>query len=194
MITHIRTISSALIFFLLYLVLTAPIAAAGKSSYKKTFEDYQVPEVILLNQNSEEVNLRELLDSDKPLILDFIYGTCTTICPVLSAGFAHFQSKLGENSESVQMLSISIDPDNDTPDIMNAYLKRYGAKPGWDILTGQRDRVIHVLQEFDAYVSNKMDHYPLIIMRAPGSDKWVRIYGLLSASDLTREYLEMLNN
>jgi cytochrome oxidase Cu insertion factor (SCO1/SenC/PrrC family) len=56
--------------------------AAGKPMYKKTIEEYKVPDVMLLSQEGREVQLQSYLNTDKPIILDFIYGTCSTICVV----------------------------------------------------------------------------------------------------------------
>jgi protein SCO1/2 len=166
----------------------------GKPRYKRTLENYQVPDVTLINQDGQPIKLKALLNSDKPVLLDFIYGTCTTICPVLSIGFSYFQKKLGPEAGDVQLVSVSIDPDNDTPETMKEYLKRYNAQPGWDFLTGNRGDILQVMKAFDAYVINKMDHRPLTILHAPGDDKWVRIHGLLGMADLMKEYKELLKN
>ena len=106
-------------------------------------------------------------------------------------GFSHFQLKLGKESNRVQLVSISIDPDNDTPETMKAYLKRYKSQPGWDFLTGEHQDIIQVMKAFDAYVVNKMNHYPLTIFHAPGSKEWVRVDGLLGVSDIMNEYRKL---
>lgn len=185
---RIRTLFHLLIF--LFLIVAG--SSEGKTGYKRTLETYQVPDVTLVNQDGKRINLKALLDSEKPVLLDFIYGTCTTICPVLSIGFSHFQKKLGPAAGNVQLVSISIDPDNDTPEVMKEYLERYDAQPGWDFLTGNREDIIAVMRAFDAYVINKMNHYPLTILHAPGDDKWVRINELLATSDLMNEYQGLL--
>jgi protein SCO1/2 len=171
--------------------LAASTWAADKKVYTRTIEEYQIPDVTLLNQNGEEVHLKSYLDSDKLVAIDFIFGTCTTICPVLSVSFAHLQKNLGEDLNRVRLVSISIDPDNDTPELMKEHLQKYGAMTGWDAFTGKREHIIQVLKAFDAYVANKMDHFPLTILRVPGEKQWVRLYGLLSASDLKREYEQL---
>jgi protein SCO1 len=170
--------------------LVGQVEAAPK--YKRTVEKYKVPDVTLVNQEGERVHLKSLLEGDKPVILDFIYGTCTTICPVLSIGFSHFQKQLGADVVNVRLVSISIDPDNDTPQVMKEYLARYNAREGWDFLSGKREDVILVMKAFDAYVVNKMNHYPLTILHAPGSKHWIRITELLGSSDLMREYESLL--
>ena len=178
--------AAVILYTVFFFFLAALPQAQGKMYYKRTIEQYTVPDVILINQEGKEVHIKSFLDSEKPVVLDFIYGTCTTICPILSVGYAHFQKELGAKAGSVQLVSISIDPDNDTPEVLRAHLQRYGAQPGWDILTGKRDNIVEVLTEFDAYVTNKMNHFPLTILHAPGSDTWIRLDGLLSASDIMK--------
>lgn len=158
------------------------------NSYQRTIQKYQAPDVTLINQDGREVRFKNLMESDKPIIIDFIFGTCTTICPILSAGFHNLQQKLGDESQKVHLVSISIDPENDTPRIMKEYLKRYRAKPGWDFLTGSRDDIDKVMRAFNAYIPNKMYHFPLTLIHAPKDDTWVRINGLTSTAEFMTEY------
>ena len=185
-----RQLLLPVLFFLFFFLLASQVQAAAK--YKRTVEKYKVPDVTLVNQDGKRINLKTFLDGDKPVILDFIYGTCTTICPVLSIGFSHFQKKMGPDVDKVRLVSISIDPDNDTPQVMKEYLQRYNAREGWDFLTGKREDIIMVMRAFDAYVTNKMNHYPLTILHGPGEENWIRINELLSTSDLMKEHKLLL--
>jgi protein SCO1/2 len=173
----------------LLLALAAKVAMA--EGYKRDVVKYKVPEVVLTSQDGEDLSLPALLEKDKPVMVNFIYATCTTICPVLSAGFANFQRKLGDESEDVYLASITIDPEYDSPEVMKEYLERYRARPGWDFLTGSREDIDSVMKAFDAYVSNKMNHYPLIFLKAPGSGSWVRLDGLMGTSELIAEYRKL---
>jgi protein SCO1/2 len=172
---------------LLILISTTGIASAEKKSYQRTVEKYTMPDVTLINQEGKKVRLKSLMESDKPVIVDFIFGTCTTICPVLSAGYINLQNKLGADSQKVHLVSISIDPENDTPKVMREYLKRYRAKPGWDFFTGSRKDIDTVMKAFNAYIPNKMSHYALTLIHMPKDDSWVRIYGILSSSEFLAE-------
>lgn len=183
----IRTRLTA-VLLILVLAMISRVSSAEELKYKRSIEDYSIPEVTLVNQNGARVKLKSLITSNKPVVVDFIYGTCTTICPVLSAGYANLQQKLGEGSSRVQLISISIDPENDTPKVMKEYLKRYRAKPGWDFLTGSRADIDKVMRAFNAYIPNKMYHYPLNLIRNPKNGKWVRIFGLTSTSEFMNEY------
>lgn len=162
--------------------------------YERSVHRYEVPPVTLLSQDRMQVRLDEFVNSDQPVLLDFIFGTCTTICPVLSAGYSNLQSKLGEDAEQVKLVSISIDPEHDTPEVMKKYLERYRAKPGWDFFTGSRADIDRVMRAFDAYVPDKMSHRPVMFLRAPGEQEWIRIYGLVSTRELMQEYQQLLED
>jgi protein SCO1/2 len=186
-----------LFFFLLVTVsLNFPareVPGATGATYRKTIEVYNIPDVTLINQEGKKVRLKKILSTDKPVLVDFVYTTCTTICPVLSANFVNFQRKKGPEAGKIQLVSISIDPENDTPKTMKAYLKRYGAKQGWDFLTGSRedmDKVIRAFNALNGTVLNKMDHLPIILIKSPADHRWVRINGLIGTTELIKIYEE----
>ncbi|HXL33729.1 MAG TPA: SCO family protein [Gemmatimonadales bacterium] len=81
----------------------------------RTTAEYKLPKVQLVRDDGRTVYLAEELDDGRPVVLDFIYTSCTTICPVMSGIFAQLQTKLGSEPDQVHMVSISIDPEQDTP-------------------------------------------------------------------------------
>lgn len=176
-----------LLIIAVILTCSAGVATAEKKTYQRTIEKYSLPDVTLINQDGKKVRLKSLLESDKPVIVDFIFGTCTTICPVLSAGYLNLQNSLGADSQKIHLVSISIDPENDSPKVMKEYLKRYKAKPGWDFFTGSRKDIDAVMRGFNAYIPNKMSHYALTLIHKPHDDKWIRIFGILSSSEFLAE-------
>jgi protein SCO1/2 len=188
-----RAIPYLLAVVLISALLTIPLSSRAEvpKRFQRSVEHYSVPDVVLVNQDRQKVRLPELLSADKPVMLDFIYGTCTTVCPVLSAGFSNLQKKLGPAAEDLQLVSVTIDPQHDTPEIMAEYLQRYRRKPGWDFLTGSSEDIDKVMHAFNAYVPNKMNHYPLTLMRGPGKQEWIRIYGLIGTADLMDEYRKL---
>ena len=162
-------------------------AQASDNGNRKAGESYLVPDVVLTNQNEAKVRLRSLLQTSKPVLLDFIYSTCTTTCPVLSAGYASVQNRIGSDTQKVQLVSISIDPERDTPQVMKEYLKRYHARPGWDFLTGSVEDIGRVLTAFRTHEMN--DNY-FTLVRSPAAEKWTRILGRLSAAEIQETYLK----
>lgn len=162
-------------------------AAMSAPHYAVTSGRYDVPDVVLLDQSAAQVSLRSLLDSEEPIALNFIFTTCTTICPVMTATFAQMQRELGPEAAGIRLVSISIDPDYDRPGILDEYASKFGAGSNWLFLTGDGNDVTNVLRSFDAYAGSKLNHRAVTLLRRPGSDAWVRIDGLTSGSSLAKE-------
>ena len=158
------------------------------TKYRRTITRYEVPDLVLVNQDGVRVRLPQALAADRPVLLDFFFSTCTTVCPVRSAGFSSLLKRLGAEAREVRVVSITIDPDHDTPEVLRDYRARFGGGQEWELLTGSREDVERVSKAFDAYGSSKSEHRPLSFLRPPGSDSWVRIDGLIGAADLLAEY------
>ena len=169
--------------------------SAAQDGYVRSQVDYTVPDVKLVNAEGATVPLRsELAEQDKPVILNFIFNTCGAICPVMSATFSQVQESLGEARDAVRMVSISIDPEQDTPDALKAYAGKYGAGPQWQMLTGSLDDSIAVQRAFGVYRGDKMSHQPATFLRAAPGQPWVRLEGFASAADILREYRQLRSN
>lgn len=160
----------------------------NQEAYTRNETTYQLPDVLLTDQNGRKLAVGDVLGGNEPVILNFIFTTCTTICPVLSASFSQLQKKYASDLTGVRMISISIDPEHDTPAKMKEYAQKFGASESWTFLTGDLNDVHNVLKAFDAYRGDKMNHIPLTFLRASAEDNWVRLEGFASAGDLIREY------
>lgn len=179
--------TATVILYSLVALLAQPAVSGAAQRYARSVHGYQVPDVTLVDQDRQPVPLKQLLQTDKPVLLDFFYASCTTICPVLSAGFANLQKKIPGSTTKLQLISISIDPEHDTPEVLRAYLKRYRAKPGWTFLTGQREDIYRVMHAMDAFVPDKMSHFPLTLILDHKTGQWTRIDGLIGTRDLISE-------
>jgi len=169
-------------------------AALQNPRYAVTTERYDVPDVELIDESGSPVALRQLLEGDHPVALNFIFTTCTTICPVMTATFARMQRELGESADQLRLVSISIDPENDRPGVLKAYAKRFRADVGWTFLTGDGPDITKVLLSFKTYGGSKMNHQPVTLLKSPQSASWLRIDGLASSADLAHEVQMRLLN
>jgi protein SCO1/2 len=168
---------------------------AEADGYVRTQAAYTVPDVKLVDADGAGVPLRnQLAEQDKPVILNFIFTTCGAICPVMSATFSQVQAALGPARDAVRMLSISIDPEEDTPAALKAYADKYGAGPQWQMLTGSLTDSIAVQRAFDVYRGDKMSHQPATFLRAAPGQPWVRLDGFASADDILREVRQLRSN
>ncbi len=163
-------------------------AEPAKSGYQRSLHSYTLPEVTLVREDGKKVPFPADMDDGRPVLLNFIYTTCTAICPVLSQTFSGFQQKLGPEVEKVRMISVSVDPEQDTPERLAKYARRYHAGPQWTHYTGSVDASIQVQKAFGAYYVDKMNHRPVVFLRAAPGQRWVRLDGFATPDDLVKEY------
>jgi protein SCO1/2 len=161
---------------------------AVNQAVRRTEIAYTMPDVRLVRQDGKTMSLKDALGDDKAVVVNFIYTTCTTICPLSSQVFAQFESKLGDLKSGVHLVSFSIDPEQDTPARLVEYAKKFHAGKNWDHYTGTLEASVAVQKAFDAYRGDKMNHGPLTLMRAAHGKTWVRLDGFASADDLLMEY------
>jgi len=163
----------------------AQMAAASKDATVRLLAPQPViPEASFLDQEGRSITLREALGGDQPVLLNFIFTTCTTICPVMSAGMAQFLSNLGEERERVRVVSVSIDPELDSVDVLRAYAARYHASSSWRFLTGSRAAVEAAQRAFGSYRGGKTNHTPGTFVRASADAPWIALDGFASAETL----------
>ena len=161
---------------------------APEPRYTRTTAAYAPPDVPLTSAEGTSTRLGAILGAGGPLFLQFIFTSCTTVCPVMSTSFAGMQSRLGPNDARPRFVSISIDPAYDTPERLRHYAKRFDAGAGWQFFTGRAEDIAAVQKAFDAYPgNNKMRHVPVTFFRAAPGKRWVRLEGLPNAAQLLGE-------
>jgi protein SCO1/2 len=148
---------------------------------------YVIPDVPLTRDDGKAVRLPQELDDGRPVVLTFIYTSCTTVCPLTSATLAELQRRLGATRDGVHLVSITIDPEFDTPTRLHEYAKQFGAGPAWQHYTGTLTASQTAQRAFDVYRGDKMDHSPVTLVRAAPGARWVRIDGFASAEQLLAE-------
>jgi protein SCO1 len=149
---------------------------------------YSLPNVQLVRQDGKRISLEQALGADRPVLVNFVYTTCTTICPLSSQVFSQFQEKLAAQHGAAHLVSISIDPEQDTPVRLTQYAHRFHAGPNWDHFTGTTEASIAVQRAFDVYRGDKMNHGAVTLLRAAHGSDWIRLDGFATADDLLGAY------
>lgn len=165
-------------------------SASAKDTVKRSTHDYNAPRLTMLNQNNETVAIQQLLRSNKPIMVNFIFTTCPTICPVLSSTFSVVNRELA-GAKNLTMISISIDPEADTPTALQQYAKKFEARENWTFVTGTIEDSIQLQKAFDIYRGSKMNHEPVTYLRANANKPWTRLDGFPSSEQLISEYHHM---
>ncbi|GAC1460241.1 MAG: SCO family protein [Steroidobacteraceae bacterium] len=169
---------------------SAPAHAASTpiSSIRK----YAVPAVSLVRDDGKVVSLPDEMDDGRPIVLNFIFTTCSSICPLMSSVFAQFERRLGADAGKVHLMSISIDPEQDTPARLREYARRFHAGLEWQHYTGTLDASLTAQRAFDLYRGGKMSHAAVTLMRAAPGKPWLRIEGFVTSEDMVRDYRKLL--
>jgi protein SCO1/2 len=126
---------------------------------------YTVPPVSQVRDDGKKVSFADELNDGRPVVLNFIYTTCTAICPITSSIFAQLQDRLGADRVKVHLVSVSIDPEQDTPARLREYATRFAADQNWNHYTGTAEASLSIQRAFDVYRGDKMRHDPVSFIR-----------------------------
>ena len=168
------------------------VAVAAAATVLRSTARYEAPDVTLVRQDGRKVSLPRELDDGRPVLLNFIFTTCSSSCPLASRTLEEFQRKLGAQAARVHLMSISIDPEEDTPARLTEYAHRFHAGPGWQYYTGTVAASIAAQQAFDVYRGEKMSHTAVTLLRSAPGKPWLRIEGFVTADDLMDDYRKLL--
>jgi protein SCO1/2 len=197
------------LFFLLALSAAALLAAGRVVSADETTGDsaalpplpnarvvstsqYPVPPVRLVRDDGKVVLFPEELNDGRPVVLNFIFTTCSSTCPLMSQTFAQFDSELGADRERVHLMSISTDPEEDTPTRLREYAQKFHAGPEWQHYTGTIEASIAAQRAFNVWRGDKMSHTPVTLLRAAPGKPWLRIEGFVTPDELLQLYRHQL--
>ncbi len=146
----------------------------------ESFSAAKIPDAQVYDQFGRELNFYSDLVKDKVVAINFVFTTCTAICPSLAATFRRVQQEAAARGLEVQLISVSVDPATDTPERLKDFATKFKAEPGWTFVTGEKSRIDSVLQALGAAVSNRNDHTPMMLIGNDASNYWTRAYGLTS--------------
>ena len=153
---------------------------------------YVVPDVKLTRQDGVDISLPAEMNDGRPVMVNFIFTSCGSICPLMSQVFGQVQRRLAGEGAAVHLMSISTDPEEDTPARLREYAGRFGALAGWNHYTGTLEASQTAQRAFGVYRGDKMSHTPVTLIRAEPGGPWLRIEGFVTPDDLLRQYHQLL--
>lgn len=173
----LKKILSALLF--LVLACNSSLQAFAKAP---TFADVKV-----LNQHGESLNFYSDLVQDKVVAINFIFTRCTMVCPMLGYHFGQLRQTLGEKAgKQVHLISISIDPVNDSPERLKAWSDQFNSGPGWTQVTGNKVAIDELLKSLQSFVPDINDHSTLVLVGDDKRQNWQRVEGFSSSEHLLK--------
>jgi protein SCO1 len=145
----------------------------------------RIPDITIYDQNGKQLHFYTDLIKGKTVAINFIFTTCTTICPPMTATFRKVQQQLGERvGADIEMISISVDPTTDVPARIKDYANKFNVGPGWTFVTGSRLEINQLLKALGGYAADRNEHTPVILVGNERAGYWTRTYGLASPATI----------
>ena len=161
-----------------------PPTPAGATA--PAFDDFVVPDAALTDQDGRSVRFAELV-AGRIVAVNFVFTTCTTSCPVLGTNFGELRRQFGDRlGKEVALISVSVDPQADTPERLKAWAAKFGGGPGWTLLTGPRTAVDGLLRGLGAYSPDKSGHPSTVLVIDGVNGRALRTSGLVAPAELAR--------
>jgi protein SCO1 len=132
------------------------------------------PNVPLQTHDGRTVRFYDDLVKGKKVIINFTYSHCTNTCPATSSNLSKVQDLLGDRvGKDVFFISLSLDPDRDTPEVLKEQAKLVKARKGWTFATGRREDIDTIRRELGLYDSPDFrDHMGLLTFGNEPEGKW----------------------
>lgn len=147
---------------------------------------------VLLTQDNKPVRFYDDLLKDKIVLINFIFTSCKGVCSPMTANLLKVQSYLGDRAASdIHMITISVDPTVDTPDVLKKYASSFKVKPGWHFLTGDKESVDLVLSKLGALVKSRDEHSTVLLIGNMKTGEWTKIHAMLKPSQIADTVINM---
>ncbi len=177
---------------LLALLLAAPLFAqdAPQRPAAAYFGDIE-----LLNQDGKPMRLYSDVMKDKVVVINSFFASCTASCPVMSKSLAALQSRFADRlGRDLVLVSITVDPEHDTPAKLRAYADKWQAHRGWYFLTGSKANVDAALRKLGQYVDEPSAHMNVIVIGNERTGLWKKAFGLAPSDELAKVVESVLND
>jgi protein SCO1/2 len=160
------------------------------SAAEKYFSDVE-----LINQDGQKMRFYSDVLKDKVVVINTFFTTCTGVCPPINRNLEKVQEALGERlGKDAFLVSMSVDPETDTPVRLKEYSRRFHARPGWIFLTGKKENVDWALYKLGQYVETKDGHTTIIIIGNEPKGLWKKAFGLAKVDELMKIVEDVIND
>jgi protein SCO1/2 len=162
-----------------------PTLARGQSPDLGRAARLDIPDVVLVDHNGTSHRVVRDLIRGKIAVVSFVFTGCTTICSPVGATMGALDQLLGaEIGPRVSLLSVTLDPFNDTPERLAAWRGQFDDASGWRLLTGDPDRVRKLLHAMRQDEPNLAQHDAFLWLGDPRTGSWHRVSSLASPEAL----------
>ena len=164
--------------------------AESSSPAQKYFTDVE-----LINQDGKKVHFYSDILKGKTVVVNAFFTSCTSVCPPMNRNMEKIQEVLGNRvGRDVFLVSMTVDPETDTPARMKEYAQKFHAGPGWIFLTGKKENLDWALYKLGQYVEHKDDHTTVLIIGNEPTGLWKKAFGMANVAELVKIVESVVND
>jgi len=173
----------------------APHDHSHMTSDKSSAAANYFTDVELIDQDGKKVRFYSDVLKGKTVVVNAFFTTCTSVCPPMNRNMEKIQQALGDRvGRDVFLVSITVDPEVDTPARMKEYAKKFNAGPGWVFLTGKKENLDWALYKLGQYVEKKDDHTTIFIIGNEPTGLWKKAFGMANVAELVQVVESVVND
>lgn len=155
----------------------------------------EIPDIAVLDQNGKSTLFYSQLLKGKVVAINFVYTTCEAFCTMQGANFSELQAVLGDKlGKGVNLITMTTDPESDTPQRLKAWSRAFKAKPGWTMITGEKKAIDEILKALTGDIGRKGMHSPVVLIGNVDKGVWTREYGLAEPERLAATIQRMMSD
>lgn len=161
---------------------------ADDSAKRNYFTDLKV-----VTHEGKEVRFYTDILKDKVVLITSYYLNCSTACPLQNVVLSRLQSLLGDRfGRKIFIVSISVDPENDKPELVKEYAKVFDARKGWTFITGKKINVDWINYRLGYYTEDPESHPTIYLLGNVRKGHWMKIRPDAKSEVLAKHLLELL--
>jgi protein SCO1 len=188
--SHKMAQNALFVFLCLFVAVLTAQAQKPASPAEKYFTDVE-----LINQDGKKVRFYSDVLKGKTVIVNAFFTSCTSVCPPMNRNMEKIQEALGDRvGRDVFLVSMTVDPETDTPARMKEYAKKFHAGSGWLFLTGKKENLDWALYKLGQYVENKDDHQTVLIIGNEPTGLWKKAFAMANVAELIQVVESVVND
>lgn len=161
---------------------------AAEEKARNYFTDTEV-----IDQNGNKLRFYSDVLKDRVLLINFIFTNCGDYCPMVTQKLIQTRSQMAESvKDDIWFISISVDPERDTPEAMKAFAKKHGVDESrWIFLTGQTQNLDFIVKRLGQYSKDVESHSTLMLGANTRTRHWTRVMPMATPPDIARQMREL---
>ncbi len=152
-----------------------------------------LPDLALVDQDGQQVRFYSDLIKGRNVLISFFYTTCSSTCLRQGKALSDLQNELGDRlGKDIFLISVTMDPERDTPQRLKTWSEQYGRKKGWTLVTGKPAEMEKLVGHLTGNPLGRLEtHTPFIYLGNDKNNHWIVTYGLSAPKELIKQIEEL---